>query len=463
MSCPFYGGRVISFVPLIITVILMLFAALSHGGLEMYGVAPCIGLISGLFLSKSAKRYATSASNGLVKPVFGIMVMAVPLAGVVGVIVAKSGVVTTLASYMAQVGFTGPLFVVAAFLITCVIAFSTGTSFGTIFVCAPILYPIGYLAGADPAILIGALVAGGAFGDNLAPVSDTTIASSQTQGMDIGGVVKSRLKYVLPVAVISAVLYLLVGWGRPVIGGGAEFLAAADPVSLVFLLVPAVVIILCLLRKHLLVALAGGIAAGFVLGLATGIFSPADFFNIPQEWASGGLIFEGLTGTLSAITILIFLFPVLQIMEDGGGTSAILDGLTRIRMARSPRTAEASIGATTIGLNVVTALNTAAIVATGPIAMKLGKKYNIHGYRRANLLDCFGNTFNYLIPYNAVLIVASMFTMSCAPIAGAEIVSPLGMIPFVFYSWVMLAFMAFSVITGYGRTFMSDAKAEVKK
>lgn len=51
----------------------------------------------------------------------------------------------TLAHYLIELNFLGNKFVAASFLLTCLIAFSTGTSVGTIFVVGPILYPIGYL------------------------------------------------------------------------------------------------------------------------------------------------------------------------------------------------------------------------------------------------------------------------------------------------------------------------------
>ena len=76
---------------------------------------------------------------------------------------------TPWAHYLIELNFLGNKFVAASFLLTCLIAFSTGTSVGTIFVVGPILYPIGYLVGATPALMIGAIVSEAAFGDNRLP------------------------------------------------------------------------------------------------------------------------------------------------------------------------------------------------------------------------------------------------------------------------------------------------------
>ncbi len=44
-------------------------------------------------------------------------------------------------------------------------------------------------------MLIGAILAGATFGDNISPVSDTTIASATTQNAEMGAVVRSRLRW----------------------------------------------------------------------------------------------------------------------------------------------------------------------------------------------------------------------------------------------------------------------------
>ena len=75
--------------------------------------------------------------------------------------------VQTIASYVVNLGFTGRLFAAASFLITCLLAFATGTSVGTYFVVIPILFPVGVMAGVSPEYMIGAIVSGAAFGDNL--------------------------------------------------------------------------------------------------------------------------------------------------------------------------------------------------------------------------------------------------------------------------------------------------------
>ena len=57
--------------------------------------------------------------------------------------------------------------------------------------------------------MLGAILSGAAFGDNLAPVSDTTIVSAVTQDTDVPGVVRSRFKYAIAAAIPSLILFLI--------------------------------------------------------------------------------------------------------------------------------------------------------------------------------------------------------------------------------------------------------------
>lgn len=70
------------------------------------------------------------------------------------------------------------LYAPLVFLIGAVMSFATGTSYGTFSIMTPIALPLAYATGSDPHLLFGACLAGGVFGDNCSPISDTTIVTS---------------------------------------------------------------------------------------------------------------------------------------------------------------------------------------------------------------------------------------------------------------------------------------------
>lgn len=102
------------------------------------------------------------------------------------------------------------------FLVASVMAFATGSSWGTFAICMPIALPMAYSASNNEnSILVAACFAavagGGVFGDHCSPVSDTTILSSMGSACDHIDHVKTQLPYSLTVAVLCAICYLVIG------------------------------------------------------------------------------------------------------------------------------------------------------------------------------------------------------------------------------------------------------------
>jgi Na+/H+ antiporter NhaC len=447
----FHGGKFVVFVPILLALIGLVYIALQNANIPEYWVVFLLPLIIIMPFVKDKRKFANIIIDGFSSRVAMILIAAVMLAGISGTILNESGLVKTLAAYLVNLNLVGSKFVVATFILTGVVAISTGTSVGTIFVVSPILYPVGYLVGSTPALLIGAIVSGGAFGDNLSPVSDTTIASATTQGMDIGGVVKSRLKYSIPTAIITIILYSFIGTGGSMSDQISEYVSNPQPLSLLFLLVPIVIIYLCIRQHHLIEALSYGILTGLLIGLFTKIITPSMIINVPEPFGAGGIILDGIQDSVPTIILVLILFAQINLLKEGGGIEIIINYMSKF--VRGIKTAELSIVTLLISLNIVTGLNTAAIIGTGEIAKEMGEKYKISGYRRANLMDCAGTTFNYLIPYMVPVVVGSMMSSMYAPFEDAVMVSTVDVVTHQFYPWVMLAVLIFSVSTGYGRKF----------
>ena len=97
------------------------------------------------------------------------------------------------------------------FLVTCFIAFSTGTSWGTFAIMIPIAVPMAQEMDANVLMAIAAVLGGGVFGDHCSPISDTTILSSLASATDHIDHVKTQLPYAGLAGGIAAALYLILG------------------------------------------------------------------------------------------------------------------------------------------------------------------------------------------------------------------------------------------------------------
>ncbi|MCB0635228.1 MAG: sodium:solute symporter [Lewinella sp.] len=97
------------------------------------------------------------------------------------------------------------------FLVSCFVAFSIGSSWGTFAIMIPIGVGMGQVLGANEYMVIAAALGGGVFGDHCSPISDTTILSSMASATDHVDHVKTQLPYALIAGGLAALLYLVFG------------------------------------------------------------------------------------------------------------------------------------------------------------------------------------------------------------------------------------------------------------
>ena len=107
----------------------------------------------------------------------------------------------------------GNLLAAGVFIAACFISISVGTSVGTIVALSPVAVGIASKTGMPDALMLGVVVSGAMFGDNLSFISDTTIVATRTQGCKMSDKFKVNFRITLPIAIITALLYILLGLG----------------------------------------------------------------------------------------------------------------------------------------------------------------------------------------------------------------------------------------------------------
>lgn len=98
------------------------------------------------------------------------------------------------------------------FLISCFVAFATGTSWGTFAIMMSISIPLAQAVGLNPYLAIAAVLGGGVFGDHCSPISDTTLISSMASGTEHIEHVRTQLPYALFTGSLATLLYLIAGF-----------------------------------------------------------------------------------------------------------------------------------------------------------------------------------------------------------------------------------------------------------
>ena len=94
------------------------------------------------------------------------------------------------------------------FLIAGVIAFSTGTSWGTFAILFPLALPAAVATDAPLAVTIGAVLSGGLFGDHSSPISETTILAATGADCSAYDHFRTQLPYALIAATIAPIVEL---------------------------------------------------------------------------------------------------------------------------------------------------------------------------------------------------------------------------------------------------------------
>lgn len=311
----------------------------------------------------------------------------------------------------------GPFLLPGIFLITAALATAMGTSMGVIATVGPLAFALATKTELDGLWTMGAVVGGAMFGDNLSLISDTTIASVQTQGA------KFKEKFMMNALIAVPAMILTVC-----------ILYAVSPSNLTFiiedanwtLVLPyAVIFVLALMGMNVMAVLGVGIALAGLMGLLTdgtgeeGAYSLAVFASHIQA----GFL------SMHDILILSLLIGGLSFMtSQQGGLTFLIEGVETLALKvrnkkKSTRIGEMSIAVIGSLADFCTANNTVAIILSGGLAKDLAKKHGVSKEKSACLLDIFTCVFQGLLPYSAQILLASS-------IAGY---SPLEIIPYVLY------------------------------
>jgi Na+/H+ antiporter NhaC len=455
----FFGGRFGAAAPLLFFVVWAI--AISVAGVpDERGLI--LGMVGGLTLGMLLCRdrwadYANAVFAGMANPVATVTIVAWFWAGMFAQVLRVGGLVDGLAWLGSQSNATGGWFVGATFVLAAIFATAVGTGYGTTVAFCTLMFPAGLILGADPVWLFAAILSGAAFGDNLAPVSDTTVVSATTQETDIPGVVRSRFKYAVIAAVPALLLFTLLGGSDEVIDRtlAAQLLAeSSSPDGLVLLVPFALVIGLALKGQHILVALTWGIITAVLLELGLGL-APAEailFFD-PSADRVGGALVDGIAGYIGLSILILLIVAGGHLMLLGGAQDAIINGLKRFARASVAR-AEVAMWSIVFSLNVFITINTAAEIAAGPVISQLGKRFRLHPYRRANMLDAVTSSIGYIFPWGGAVLIGYQTIRTLEPQYDfVKAVAPTEVWPYVLHGWFLAGVMLIAAITGFGRTY----------
>lgn len=380
----------------------------------IYAICTCRGL--------PLRERITLFSQGAGDSNIMLMIWIFLLAGAFAASAKATGAIDTTVNFTLQL-LPDNLLLAGLFIASCFISLSIGTSVGTVVALTPIAAGIGAATEASVPFVVGVVVGGAFFGDNLSFISDTTIMATRTQGCRMSDKFRVNSMIVIPAAMLVLLVYVVLG---------TQLHAPQDipSVDVLKMLPYIVVLITAVAGLDVMVVLVVGILLSGIIGLAYGDFDVFGWF---------GAMGEGILGMSELIIVTMLAGGLMSLIRHGGGIDFIIQRLARLIHGR--RGAELSIGGLVAFTNICTANNTVAILTVGPIAREISNTYGIDPRKSASLLDTFSCLAQALLPYGAQLLMA----------ASLAALSPVEIIPYLYYPFCMGVCALLSIIFGWPR------------
>ncbi|MEC8374543.1 MAG: Na+/H+ antiporter NhaC family protein, partial [Pseudomonadota bacterium] len=199
------------------------------------------------------------------------------------------------------------------FLICCFISFAMGTSMGTITALSPIGAGLASSLGLPVEMALGIVVGGAMFGDNLSFVSDTTIAATRTQGVQLKDKFRANLMVAIPACAVTMALLLMVDVDTSGIVEGKDY-------DFWRILPYLCIIAFALTGFNVISVLAIGIASACAVGLVQGSFTPLSMMQSIQK---------GMGWMQDLAMIAITIGGIVALMHANGGITWLIQRLTR--------------------------------------------------------------------------------------------------------------------------------------
>ncbi len=416
-------GRAIALLPIGVFLIIFLGSGIITGdfyampAIVAFLVALCVAFLQNKALSFD-KKISVIAKGVGDDNIITMCLIFLCAGGFSGAVTAAGGVESTVNLGLSML--PSNVAVAGLFVIGCFISVSMGTSVGTIAALAPIAVGISEKTGFNIAVCIGAVICGAMFGDNLSMISDTTIAAVKTQGCKMKDKFKENFLIVLPAAIVTIVLFLVITMnGETAVVGELDY-------SIIKVVPYILVLVGALIGINVFVVLVGGTLVSLIIGVATGSIEPNQIFTS---------VGDGVMGMYDITVISIIVACIVSLVKEYGGIQFIIRLFKKI--IRGEKGAEIGIAGLALAVDCCTANNTVAIVMAGPIAKEISSEYDVDPKRSASLLDIFSSVGQGLIPYGAQML-------SAASLAG---ITPFNILPYMYYPILMavsgLCFIAF--------------------
>jgi NhaC family Na+:H+ antiporter len=322
-----------------------------------------------------------------------------------------SGVVPTI-MYFGFSYMEGVNFLLAAFLIMCVVSMFMGTAVGTLSTVGISLSGIGLGMGIPHNLIVGVLVSGAFIADKISPLSGLVNLVMTTVNRNYKEIFKSMIITLIPTIIITSIIYFIIG--SKYTTGNTENLilykqaiAEGFNTNPILLVLPLVVLTLSILGLNSIVTFSIGIAVGIILSI---IFQKSDILSIinalifgyrgntPSAELNNLLVSGGMVSMIEAIFIVVGAFLLIKLFEKGNILIPLMDKLIygiNSRISLIKRT-----GLISVLMTVATCDQTSGIILPGTMLQEKYKELKLDNAVLARTIFDTGVIVAPLMPWN---------------------------------------------------------------
>lgn len=367
-----------------------------------------VGLFHGHSLAQ-VQEYFLEGCRGAVMPALILMT--------VGAVIGSwmvSGIVPTIIYYGLGI-LTPKSFLVAGFIMCCLISFFTGSSYTAISTIGIALLGIGLGLGTDPAITAGAIISGSLFGDKLSPFSDSTNMAAAAAGCDVFAHVGSMLYTTVPATIISGILYFILGLktsGNALDTAAIEAIrttmAANFKITPILLIIPIITIIMTIKKvppiAALVISALSAVIFAFIFqggfyDFKTIMSTMGGGFSISTDLADVNKLLSrgGMQGMASPVILTFLALGMGSILKHIGVLDALLGRLATI--VNNSRSLVITTLAACLLTTMVCASQYVAILLPGQVMQPAYTRLKIKKTVLSRTLEDGGTIFCFLLPW----------------------------------------------------------------
>lgn len=442
-------GKLGAFLPLLCMVFGILIMSLcGMRGIKNMWAACFLGIVVGWLVIKDSKKFMKAVSDGVRDPVLGAMIPIFFVSGILGKILSAAHMGDGVLYWISKLNVSPAWMPLVIFVCAGILSVGSGSSSAALSALPAVLLPVAYAMGCDPGLSVAAIISGAILGDNLAPISDSCIASAMTQEVDVSKTFRYRVKYSLGMAIVCGALYAFFGF-RLNAGTSSESLVI-DPVyasSVVFLVVPILIIVIMLKNGNFFNAMLIGELVGVAMLFLFGYATPATVF------AGDGLIASGISAMTDGVIFIIFIFIIISLTKATGCMEIIQDATLKVA-GKGGRGNEIIAGLMAVASACIVASGTSAINFCGPVVRGIMKPTKISRARTASIIGGICQSVGYMVPWcvTAVMFPGIIISLGAAP----ETFTATDWTPYLFYNFALLIVYWGLILTGFDKKIETD-------